>query len=70
MKSNRRKFLRNFGTGAAGLTLGSSAISLAATTSVTGKDEDGQILFIGDNIALAETAYGKVRGFIHKYQIQ
>jgi para-nitrobenzyl esterase len=66
MKSNRRKFLRNFGTGAAGLTLGSSAISLAATTSVTGKDEDGQILFIGDNIALAETAYGKVRGFIHK----
>ena len=66
MKSNRRKFLRNFGTGAAGLTLGSSAISLAATTSVTGKDEDGQILFIGDNIAVAETSYGKVRGFIHR----
>lgn len=66
MKSNRRKFLRNFGTGAAGLTLGSSAISLAATTSVTGKDDDGQILFIGDNIAVAETSYGKVRGFIHR----
>jgi para-nitrobenzyl esterase len=66
MKSDRRKFLRNLGAGAAGLTLGPSAISLAAGTSSPAKDEDGQILFIGDNIAIAETTNGKVRGFIHK----
>jgi len=66
MKSNRRKFFRNLGAGAAGLTFGTSAISLASGTSTPGKDEDGQILFIGDNIAVAETSNGKVRGFIHK----
>jgi para-nitrobenzyl esterase len=25
---------------------------------------DGQVLFVGDNIAVAKTEYGKVRGFI------
>jgi para-nitrobenzyl esterase len=66
MKSNRRKFFRNLSAGAAGLTLASSGISLTSGTSSHGKDEDGQVLFIGDNIAVAETSYGKVRGFIHK----
>ena len=76
MKSNRRKFFRDLGAGAAGLTLASSGISFASGTSSSGtsspvtpssgKDEDGQILFIGDNIAVAETSNGKVRGFIHK----
>jgi para-nitrobenzyl esterase len=66
MTSDRRKFFRNLGAGAAGLTLGPSAISWASGTSSPGMDEDGQILFIGDNIAVAETACGKVRGFIHK----
>jgi para-nitrobenzyl esterase len=66
MKSNRRKFIQNLGLGAAGLTLGPSAASLASSSSGTKKEEDGQILFIGDNIALAETTNGKVRGFIHK----
>lgn len=66
MTSNRRKFFRNLGAGAAGLTLGPSAITWASGTSSPGMDEDGQILFIGDNIAVAETTYGKVRGFIHK----
>ena len=66
MKTNRRKFFRNLGAGAAGLTLGTSAISFTSGTSSPGKDEDGQILFIGDNIAVAETSNGKVRGFIHK----
>ena len=27
-------------------------------------EEDGQVLFVGDDIAIAETAYGKVQGFI------
>ncbi len=68
MKSNRRKFIQNLGVGAAGLTLGTSTFSLTSCSSSSGKkvDEDGQILFIGDNIALAETTNGKVRGFIHK----
>jgi para-nitrobenzyl esterase len=66
MKSNRRKFIQNLGAGAAGLTLGTSAISLTSCTSpsVKKKEEDGQILFIGDNIALADTQYGKVKGYV------
>jgi para-nitrobenzyl esterase len=66
MTTSRRKFFRNLGAGAAGLTLGPSAISLASGTSSSGKDQDGQVLFIGDNIAVADTSNGKVRGFIHK----
>jgi para-nitrobenzyl esterase len=66
MKSNRRKFIQNLSAGAAGLTLGPSTVSLVSSSSGTKKDEDGQILFIGDNIAVAETTNGKVRGFIHK----
>jgi len=66
--TNRRKFIQNLGAGAAGLTLGTSAISLNSCSSPTAKkeDEDGQILFIGDNIAVADTTNGKVRGFIHR----
>lgn len=68
MKSNRRKFIKNLGAGAAGLTLGTSAISLKSFSSPSVKkdEEDGQILFIGDNIAVADTTNGKVRGFIHR----
>jgi para-nitrobenzyl esterase len=66
--TNRRKFIQNLGVGAAGLTLGTSAISLnsCSSPSVKKEDEDGQILFIGDNIAVADTTNGKVRGFIHR----
>jgi para-nitrobenzyl esterase len=68
MKSNRRKFIQKIGIGAAGLSLGSTGMSFASNASQTSKkeDADGQILFIGDNIALADTSNGKVRGFIHK----
>jgi para-nitrobenzyl esterase len=68
MKSDRRKFIQNLGAGAAGLTLGTSAMSLTScySPSVKKVGEDGQILFIVDKIALAETTNGKVRGFIHK----
>lgn len=66
MKSNRRKFIQSLGAGAAGLTIGSSAISLASCTSTSANaaETDGQILFIGDNIALADTQYGKVKGYL------
>lgn len=65
MKSTRRKFFQTMGAGAAGLTLGTTAVSLASCAAPDKKngDEDGQILFIGDNIALAETQYGKVKGY-------
>lgn len=66
MKTNRRKFFHTMGAGAAGLTLGTTAMSLASCAAPSPKkeDEDGQILFIGDNIAIAETQYGKVKGYI------
>ena len=68
MKTNRRNFIQNLGVGAAGLTLGTAAISTASCSSpaVKKEDEDGQILFIGDDIAVADTTNGKVRGFIHR----
>ena len=68
MKTDRRKFIQTMGTGAAGLTLGTTALSVTSCTPTSNKknEEDGQIIFIGDNIAVAETTYGKVRGFIHR----
>jgi para-nitrobenzyl esterase len=68
VKTNRRNFIQNLGVGAAGLTLGTAAISTASCSSPAFKkeDEDGQIIFIGDNIAVADTTNGKVRGFIHR----
>ena len=68
MKSDRRKFIQTIGAGTAGLTLGTTAFSVTSCTPSSNKktEEDGQIIFIGDNIAIAETTYGKVRGFIHK----
>ena len=47
------------GTGAAGM---SSACSQAPETKQ--EEMDGQVLLIGDDIAVAETQYGKVRGYI------
>lgn len=65
MKQTRRKFFKLMGAG--------TGISLTAPLSVLPSDssaqhnaetkEDGQVLFIGDKVALADTVYGKVRGF-------
>jgi para-nitrobenzyl esterase len=65
MKSNRRNFIKTVGAGATGLTIGAACMSIASCTPAGAKkeEEDGQILFIGDNIALAETQYGKVKGY-------
>ena len=65
MKTNRRNFFQTLGTGAAGLGL-ASAFPLSACTSESKADkgDNGQILFIGDDIAIAETVYGKVQGFM------
>jgi len=54
------------GTGAAGISIGASAINSVSCTSQLSEEEteDGQILLIGDNIALADTQYGKVKGYM------
>ena len=58
MKTSRRRFIQNAGLSAAALGIGGT-VSAKETP-----NNDGQILFIGDNIAVANTSYGKVRGFI------
>jgi para-nitrobenzyl esterase len=69
MRTNRRTFFERVGTGAAGLTLGASAISSASTSAMatpiaTKKaEEDGPVLLVGDDMAVTETTSGKVRGY-------
>jgi para-nitrobenzyl esterase len=68
MKSNRRKFFKALGAGTGiGLATPLSLMSpeASAQNNVVAKEE-GQVLFIGDNVAIANTLYGKVRGFIMK----
>jgi para-nitrobenzyl esterase len=65
MKPSRRNFLQSLGVGAA--TLGIAHPSTAAGPNrpkATKPAGDEQILFVGDTIAVAQTEYGKVRGFI------
>lgn len=66
MKSNRRQFFQKVGAGATGLTLGPAAMSFMAscsTESAPGANDDQQLM-IGDDIAIADTQYGKVRGYV------
>ena len=62
MKTNRRKFIQTTGLaiGAAGL----SGNAIAASGGNPPSPADDQVLFIGDNIAVADTQYGKVRGYM------
>jgi para-nitrobenzyl esterase len=66
MKSNRRNFIRTMGAGATGFTIGVGTLNSVSCVSQTQNHEtdDGQVLFIGDNIALADTQYGKVKGYV------
>jgi para-nitrobenzyl esterase len=65
MKTNRRNFFQTLGAGTAGLGI-ASTIPLAgcAPQGESTAENDGQILFIGDDIAIAETVYGRVKGFL------
>lgn len=64
MKSNRRTFIRTMGAGATGLAFGTAATATACTSAnLKNKEDGGQILFIGDDIAVADTQYGKIRGY-------
>jgi para-nitrobenzyl esterase len=68
MRTNRRKFLGTVGTGAAALSLtnpaGEAAPTAQARAATRRRDPDGPILEIGDSIAIADTSYGKVRGYV------
>jgi len=65
MKSNRRDFFKTVGTAAAGFSIAPVLISSSCKPAgEDGNQEDDQVLFIGDDIAVAQTTYGKVRGYI------
>ncbi len=66
MESNRRRFFKTLGVGAAGIGLATSfpASALSNGPKIKPVKEDGPILLIGDTIAVATTSYGKVRGFV------
>jgi para-nitrobenzyl esterase len=72
MKTKRREFIQKIGAGVAGLGLVSPLSMTAAPHQEAGlgltkekqSAEEKPVLYIGDNIAVANTAYGKVRGFI------
>jgi len=67
MRTNRRKFFAKAGVSAAALSLattrGAAAPAQPRTKAAT-RDADAPILQVGDNIAVAETTSGKVRGYI------
>ena len=61
MKASRRDFIQSLGLGSASLSLGQYKGNSQHLKSIS---LDDQQLFVGDNIAVANTQYGKVRGFI------
>jgi para-nitrobenzyl esterase len=65
MPPSRRRFFRTMGAGAAGLTIGreASAETRTPATDVAAGD-DGPVLLIGENVALADTRQGRVRGYV------
>lgn len=66
MRSDRRGFFRAMGTGAAGLTLGAKGAAHASAEPVAADKDagDGPVLLIGNDIAVASTRHGKVRGYV------
>ena len=63
MKSNRRQFIQTLGTSSTGIAIGAGAMATAPEETLA-KSQDGPVLLVGDNIALAHTEYGKVRGYM------
>ena len=66
MTTNRRSFFKTAGAGAAGLGLAPvlSFQSCAAPGEASAAGNDDQQLFVGDDVAIASTRYGKVQGFL------
>ena len=65
MESNRRRFFQAAGAGVAGVAISGSGVASASSgTDTHAAGEDGPVLQIGDDIAVAETRHGKVRGYV------
>jgi para-nitrobenzyl esterase len=67
MGRSRRDFLNTVGAGAAGLAIGSAGRIEAAQPRkgpAPPATDDGPIVQIGEDIAVVDTTYGKVRGYI------
>ncbi len=65
MKPNRREFFQVLGATAAGLSTAPIFLSSSCSRAVESENQqDNQVLFIGDDIAVADTVYGKVRGYL------
>jgi para-nitrobenzyl esterase len=62
-KSNRRQFIETLGTSSAGIAMGAATMG-AVPEHAKAKTQDGPILLTGDNIAVTNTQYGKVRGYV------
>ena len=62
MKSTRRNFIQTLGVGAIALTVPKTSLGNNQPHDL--KMDEDQLLHIGDGIAIAQTEYGKVRGFI------
>lgn len=67
MTKNRREFLQKIGLGTAGLGMAATTFSVNSAEAKEAQDlatlEEDQFLHIGDDIANAETQYGKIRGY-------
>ena len=63
MRANRRRFMQTLGTTSAALS-GAAAMAAPAAKDGMTKGQDGPVLLVGDNIAVASTQYGKVRGYV------
>jgi para-nitrobenzyl esterase len=59
MSFSRRNFIQSLGVSAAGLSVSGYAIAAQNDT----EESDEQLLRVGDEIAVAATQYGKVRGY-------
>lgn len=67
MKSNRRQFMQVLGTSSAGIAAGAAAVATGCSRAPQDAETagpGGQVLLVGDNIAVANTEYGKVRGYV------
>jgi len=65
MKSSRRNFIQSLGVVGAGIGISTDTFGHTTKVSASSKPNgDDQQLFVGDDIAIAKTEHGKVRGFI------
>ncbi len=65
MKSSRRNFIQSLGVVGAGIGISTETFGHTTKVSASSKPNgDDQQLFVGDDIAVAKTEHGKVRGFI------